>query len=160
MSSDIAESCQEDVFRLRATGLFVYLKKLAQLRGKPVRDVRNYEKILWFNNIPKEPECFTPAWGTVKPGHEEIWLEIKRPRFSEPPTVPAKVKPWVKEDEIRNSADIPELKSQILQNTVRPSRTRIESASEEDLEETPGFAELSDFPEVKIAWEKRKNKDK
>lgn len=36
-----------------------YLLRLALLRSKLIRDVAEYEKILWMSDIPHERGCFT-----------------------------------------------------------------------------------------------------
>ncbi len=52
-----------DPARNRALRLIQYLQALADLRTKIIRDVKDYEHILWLHEIPREKECFTQAWG-------------------------------------------------------------------------------------------------
>jgi len=40
-----------------------YLTPLASLRAKLIRDIAEYEKVLWVSNVPHERGCFTQAWG-------------------------------------------------------------------------------------------------
>lgn len=96
-----------------AIGLFSYLRELAKLRGRVKRLVESYESILWFSDIPREAECYTPAWGDVKESHEDIWLGVKKPRFSAPPAVPPDVRPWFDEDQVRDFSSELELKERI-----------------------------------------------
>ena len=42
--------------REKAARLFAYLRELAKLRLSMVRDCRDYEEIVWFHEIPMEPE--------------------------------------------------------------------------------------------------------
>ena len=62
--------------RKRALELIQYLQALASLRTKIIRDVKDYEKILWLHKIPQEKECSTQAWGPngIEP---DIWIEVK-----------------------------------------------------------------------------------
>src|SRR6266487_5955566 len=46
--------------RDRAIRLFEYLKRLAELRARTVRDLAEYTEVLWFCEVPAEPEC---RWG-------------------------------------------------------------------------------------------------
>ena len=47
--------------REKAARLFAYLRELAKLRLSTVRDCRDYEEVLWFHEIPIEPECASIA---------------------------------------------------------------------------------------------------
>ena len=40
-----------------------YLLRLATLRTKLIRDVADYERVLWVSTVPHERGCFTQAWG-------------------------------------------------------------------------------------------------
>lgn len=45
----------------KATRLIEYLVRLADLQRKSIKDIVNYEQILWFHEIPKLKGCFTQA---------------------------------------------------------------------------------------------------
>ena len=47
----------------KAVRLVEYLLKLATLRTKLIRDIAEYEKVLWVSSVPDERGCFTQAWG-------------------------------------------------------------------------------------------------
>jgi len=133
---------QDDTIRNRAMGLFTYLKKLAELRSKPIYKIDEYEKIIWFSEVPKEKECFTPAWGETKTGQEEIWLGIRKVNFIKPPSAPPKVLPWVNEQDLFNSDDIPKLQEKIL------------APNSEDANQQPQYMELSNYPDISEQWER------
>jgi hypothetical protein len=38
------------------------LKEFVGLRTTTVFDVNKYESVLWFSDMPHEPECQSPAW--------------------------------------------------------------------------------------------------
>ena len=125
----------------KTIGLFTYLKKIAELRTRVVHNVDDYEYILWFSDIPNEPECFTPAQGEIKPSQEEIWLGIKKVNFIKPPPLPNELRPWVIEEDLLNSSDIPNLQEKILNPKI----------INEDA--PPTYLELSDYPDISEQWE-------
>jgi hypothetical protein len=45
----------------KALRLARYLKAFVGLRSTVVRDVDTYETVLWFGDMPQEPECQSPA---------------------------------------------------------------------------------------------------
>jgi hypothetical protein len=92
-STQIASS--DELVRSNAIHIFAYLKELAQLRTKVVRDCQDYEDLIWFNDIPKEQGCFTIAWGTKTEGHDDEWIEIRKMREPPCPKPPMICSDWV-----------------------------------------------------------------
>jgi hypothetical protein len=66
MNKDTAE------IRKKAVRLFTYLKDLTRLRTAMVRDLSAYEGVLWFDDVPREPGCFTAAWGAQREETEGV----------------------------------------------------------------------------------------
>src|SRR3972149_319862 len=132
--------------RTQAINLFAYLRELAELRSKTVRRVEDYDKVLWFGDIPKEQECYTPAWGAFRTEDDDVWLEIKKPSIKPFPTVPKDVEPWVREVDLANSSDIPE----ILTKIAAPENA--EEANDASAEQR--FIELDTQPHVRPQWDK------
>ena len=66
-----------------------YLTRLASLRAKLIRDIAEYEKVLWVSNVPHERGCFTQAWGRDEEHEPDEWLEVQNRREPELPVVPA-----------------------------------------------------------------------
>ena len=65
--------------REQAIGLFTFLNALTELRSKTVRTLAQYEKILWFHEIPRELGCHCIAWGTrADEDVPEVWVEVKK----------------------------------------------------------------------------------
>src|SRR5260221_7661918 len=54
MTTDTTES--------KALRLARYLKEFVGLRSTTIRDVAKYESVLWFGEMPQEPECRSPSW--------------------------------------------------------------------------------------------------
>jgi len=72
-----------DQFQDRAKRLIQYLKHLATIKSKIIKDISDYHKVLWLNEIPKDSEyCFTQAWGINDEFNEDIWIEISK--YDEP----------------------------------------------------------------------------
>ena len=124
--------------RENAVALYTFLKEFAQLRTRNVRDIDNYDQVIWVSDIPREPGCDCIAWHRDADGEpDEIWLEIRKPRLTRPPDPPESVGAWVRPDQLADSSlDIPELYTTILG----------ESAADLPLS-------LEDHPEVQDAWD-------
>ena len=127
--------------RENAIALYSFLKEFAQLRTKITRDVSQYERegqVLWAYQIPRESGCYCIAWDRDPSStSDEVWVEIRKPRPSQPPGPPELVGPWVRRDQLGDSSlDFPEL-----------------------YETMPGEADgdpprsLEDYPDVKKAWD-------
>jgi hypothetical protein len=57
-------SLPDQEVRNRAIRLFAFLREVTELRSKTTRTCDQYEKILWFDEIPREPGCHCIAWRT------------------------------------------------------------------------------------------------
>lgn len=136
-STQIASS--DELVRSNAIHIFAYLKELAQLRTKVVRDCQDYEDLIWFNDIPKEQGCFTIAWGTKTEGHDDEWIEIRKMREPPCPKPPMICSDWVVTKDLLDSKTPPTLKDKI----PKPDRNG-------ELR----YAYLRENPEVEKAWKK------
>ncbi len=96
-------------FKDKAIRLIEYLQRLASLRTKLVRDLTNYERILWLSSIPQQKGCFTQAWGRDEDYDSDIWIEIQTRREPELPTIPHQCEGWIDKSSLRNKNDLPEL---------------------------------------------------
>ena len=137
----------DDPARERALRLIKYLQALASLRTKIVRDVKDYERILWFHEIPEEKGCFTQAWGPNDDIELDIWIEVKKRDEPVQPKVPKVCEPWVNKETLKHAEDLPELFTTI----------RVEVAAQDLQEDTssPVYEEqkLEDYPAVQKAWD-------
>ena len=72
---DIAVPVESKALRLAR-----YLREFVGLRSTTVSDVDKYETVLWFGDMPNEPECSSPAWNEgLEPGGP--WLEVRKQQF-------------------------------------------------------------------------------
>jgi REase_MTES_1575/AAA domain len=140
MANEHASSLTErsDELRDKAARLFTYLKEVCQLRFVMVRDCRNYDQLLWFHEIPREPECCCIAWSGPTETSDS-WIEIRRSPEPVCPAVPDICKDWVASADLLNSATIPALRERIL----APSGAG----------EPPSYIELSRQSRVRAKWE-------
>ncbi|HZD38772.1 MAG TPA: hypothetical protein VE664_09040 [Actinomycetes bacterium] len=102
------EDQEDQPSRDRAVRLFEYLKRLAELRARTVRELAEYTEVVWFDEVPVEPEC--RAVTGVPPGDALAWLTIERPRRMRPPELPEPLAPWIDRRELEDSAAEPELR--------------------------------------------------
>jgi very-short-patch-repair endonuclease len=134
----------------KAIRLVEYLLRLASLRTKLIRDIKDYEKVLWINNIPKQKGCFTQAWGRDEDYDSDIWIEIQNRREPELPSVPEQCEEWVDKDALRNTNDLPELRSEITRQDRNPNW--VEGSDEPEF--IVHSLSLVDYPNLPKLWER------
>ena len=135
--------------RDKAMRLVDYLTRIAQLRSKVVRNVDEYQNVLWLNDVPSQKGCFTQAWGRHEDHDSDVWIEIRRPIEPEVPSVPDVCRVWVRPESLRNKNDIPELPEEITEQIENPSWS--EDSDEPEL--IPRTKRLEDYPKVQHAWD-------
>ena len=139
-----------DTIRDNAVGLFRYLRDLADLRAKNVRDVTSYELTFWFSELPCEKECYTPAWNGEETTDEDNWLRIDKPVRPELPGTPADCQHWFDSAKLDDVSSEPKLYDEI----VDPKWISSDREDGDDSDSTPPpNLLLSDHPHVFSAWE-------
>jgi AAA domain len=135
-----------------AVRLFEYLKKLSELRTRPVRDLAEYADTLWFHDIPAEPECRVVT-GTP-PADPLTWISVNRPRRLAMPPIPELLAPWLNLEELRDSAADPRLREEAdLVRSVRgPERDEVDRVEGHRLDEHPGV--LAAWADYRRSWER------
>jgi very-short-patch-repair endonuclease len=142
--TEIAESegRESQQRRDRAIRLFEYLKRLAELRARTVRDLAEYTEVVWFDEVPPEPECRTVTG--VPPADPLAWLTIERPRRTRPPDLPEVLGPWIEGRQLEDSAAEPELRETAsLEVTYQGADGEVVRSEQQRIE---------DHPEVGAAW--------
>ncbi|MGQ9663459.1 MAG: AAA domain-containing protein, partial [Kiritimatiellia bacterium] len=134
----------------KAVRLVDYLLRLANLRAKLIRDIAEYEKVLWLSDIPHEGGCFTQAWGRDEEHEPDEWLEVQNRREPELPAVPAQCRDWVSLPSLRNKNDLPELLPEITRKIPNPGWRE----GSDQRETIPQTERLEDHPEVVRAWDR------
>ncbi len=136
-------SAQEEAIRNQGIALFTFLKELAQLRTRTIRDLAQYEEILWLSEIPREPQCHCATWYKgVEGGTSDAWLEVHKPELRPPPDPGTELLPWLVMGQIEDSSgDFPELRSEIsVENEIGEERQFERRRIEE-------------YPQIKELWE-------
>jgi len=127
-----------------------YLTRLTLLRSKLVRDIDEYEKVLWIGRVPHEGGCFTQAWGSDEEHDPDEWLEVQNRREPELPTVPAQCKEWLNHQALRNKGDLPELLPEITRQIQNPDWRE----GSDQPETIPHTEPLEDHPDTQRAWDR------
>ena len=142
MAIDAAMSSESRALRLAR-----YLKEFVGLRSTTIRDVSNYESVLWFGDMPREAECQSPAWSDEFESGD-TWLMVRKQQFPKPPAPPEIILPWIDEQALkRAAAAMPEL---------RPTRLvpDLDAAIEDDAEPPLVEQRLDDHHEVIGAYDR------
>lgn len=139
MTSDGPEMSREE-------RLVRYLRSLAGLRTKTVRDVSRYEHRVWLGRIPEEPECFSRHRDEPLDDDPDLWMEVRKPEEPLLPSPPEECRRWVGEWDRNDFRTPPSLREQILVLT-RPTESD-DTADERE----PTTLRLDDHPAVRGAW--------
>lgn len=134
----------------KAIRLVDYLTRLALMRTRLIRDIDEYERVLWLSSVPHERGCFTRAWGLDDEHELDEWLEIQNRREPELPVVSAGCKDWVNQSTLRNKDDFPELLQEITRQVQNPD-WREDSDQPETILRTD---RLEGYPDVQRAWDR------
>lgn len=123
-----------------------YLREFVALRSKTVRDVDEYDSVLWFHEMPQTSDCRSGAWIDAY-DQAEPWLEVRKQEFESPPAPPDVLAGWIDSEALFEAT-----------SSIEPLRPTIfETDPEVDLEEgeTPPVVarRLEDHPEVVEAFE-------
>ena len=136
---------QIDGSESRELRLARYLKEFVGLRSTAVKDVDKYESVLWFGDMPQEPECQSPAWidgsETGAP-----WLSVQKQQFPRAPNSPDVILPWIEEAALRRAT--------VEMPALRKTRLVPDNSIEVSGGEQPPLVEdrLEDHPEVTAAY--------
>jgi len=135
--------------RQKAFHLVDYLIRLASLRTKLVREINDYDKILWLSDIPQQKGCFTQAWGRDEDYDSDIWIEIQTRREPDLPTIPDQCEGWIDKSPLRNKNDLPQLLPERIKKIKNPEwREGTEQSEYISITE-----HLEDFPAIQKAWD-------
>ena len=119
--------------------LYLTVKGLQKDLDDWIRDYSDYEEVLWFKNVPHEPECYSAAWGAKREqddeGDRDIWLEVRKRKEPTCPKIPDECVNWVNPSTVSNSDEghIPELYERITIPPTEKSRPEDEEISQEPI---------------------------
>jgi very-short-patch-repair endonuclease len=139
----------------KALRLARYLREFVGLRSTTVYDVSKYESVLWFGDMPQEPECQSPAW-TPECERGDPWLVVQKQQFPARPIPPEVILPWIDQRALmRATPEMPELRPVWLDSGAEDeSRGDGEPPQtvERRLDHYPGVVEA--YERYRPAWEK------
>ena len=130
----------------KALRLARYLRAFVGLRSSTVFDLNKYESVLWFSDMPQEPDCRSPAW-EQEFNDGDPWLIVHKQQFPALPAPPDIVLSWIDQQSLRQAGgDMPKL---------RPTKVEPDVAAKVAEGEEPPLVErnLRDFPDVVSAYD-------
>jgi predicted GIY-YIG superfamily endonuclease len=104
----------------KAIRLVNYLTGLARLRTKLIRDLAEYQKVVWLSSVPHERGCFTRACQRDEEHEPDEWLEVQNQREPGVPSVPPQCEDWVNESGVR--IPLPPVVARVVRGERRLSR--------------------------------------
>lgn len=140
-----------DSEKSKALRLMEYLKRLASLRTKVIRNITEYQKALWLKDIPRIRGAFSRAWGSDDNFDPEIWIEIKKTLEPEIPAIPLICQDWVEPSSLKKKGEIPELR--VLTTNVTETSPPLRSDSGQS-ELFNGTKLREADPKIQQTWEK------
>lgn len=96
------DTLKDSAEKSKVIRLVDYLTRLASLRTKIIRDVSEYQNVLWIKDIPRQKGCFTQAWGRDEDFDSDVWIEVETQREPELPSAPVSCKDWIDKSSLRN----------------------------------------------------------
>lgn len=124
-----------------------YLREFVGHRTTVLRDVDDYDEVLWFADMPQHADCRSGAWedGSIA---SNAWLEVRKQAFEPAPELPKVLAPWVDEQEItRASRGMPPLRQSISVPDGDPGQAEGETPR-------PVTWSLSGHPEVQTTYDR------
>ena len=149
-ASPVAPSISKplDKARTHVINVIEYLSALARVNAVVVRDIENYQNILWLSDIPRDgTNCYSRTWGADESTPDDIWLEIKKIPEPPLPAVPKICEQWVIESQLRKFDSIPSLNQTI---TITTKVIDPDTGEQHEALET---RRLADTPVVKTSWD-------
>jgi very-short-patch-repair endonuclease len=135
----------------KALRLARYLREFVGLRTATIYDVNNYESVLWFGDMPQEPECRCPAWDQNGESGGR-WLEVHKQQFPPTPAPPEIILPWIdRRALIRASDEMPGLRPTRLEPDPESMAGGAEEARKRRLEDCPDV--IAAYERYRPAWE-------
>ncbi len=134
----------------KAVRLVEYLYRMSLLHAKLVRNIAEYEKVLWISSVPHEQGCFTQAWGRDEEHESDEWLEIQNRREPELPAVPEPCKKWINPPSLRNKNEKPTLLSEITIEIKNPDNRK----GSKEPECISQVEKIEAHPEIQRAWDR------
>jgi hypothetical protein len=128
----------------KAIRLVKYLTGIARLRTKLIRDLSDYQNVVWLSGVPQERGCFTRARGQDEEHEPDEWLEVQNRREPKLPNVPPQCEDWPIQSALRAKSDLPGL----LPETTREVQNPDWCEGADEPKTVPRTERLVDHPEI------------
>ena len=145
-----AGSSGDTMLRKRAVQLFTFLRELVSLRTTVVRSCERYDRVLWIDQVPREPECDCIAFRPLQEAEaaDDWWLRVRKPNFADPPQLPAELAGWANPDQLRDSSLEAPPVSREIEVPAQPAPGPAGSESRTTLR-----VRMEDHPQLRAAWD-------
>lgn len=137
-----------DIDRNKVVRLIEYLSKLATLRVKIIREIKEYDNVLWLSEIPRDTKkCYTKAWGIPSEIEEDNWIEIQKYPQPELPAPSDICNDWLDSEQLLNIDSQPKL-SELIELEAITEDTDGKNVIHYETKK------LIEYPEIEKAWKK------
>lgn len=133
----------------KAVNFFTFLMRTQQLLDRPIRTVKGFEKVIWFDNLPEHP-AVRSAHRVADLGPDVPLLEVERLGKQGSPVLPDELKPWVNGPS-NDAGQEPSLHEAIDVDGVSASAEGQASGGEE---QPTRRMELAEVPQVAAAFDR------
>ncbi|MDB4650141.1 hypothetical protein OAE37_00075 [Pirellulaceae bacterium] len=115
---------ESDDIVTNAGNIFRYLIEIKELQSRSIRNLKDYEKVIWLSDIPRENQCYCAAWNlfgdTTEDDGSGAWISVKKPTLTSPPELPDGIDSFVDLEDWRNSSlEKPSLKEPPREELIR-----------------------------------------
>jgi len=142
-----------EIFK-NAIGLIDFLKEISLLRRKTIRDIRDYEEVMWLSKVPNENKgCFSRSFGDDPEYEEAIWVEVTKSQEPILKRPPVECNNWFLEESLKNADDVPTLQETIfeIKSETNPDYDPDDPESEEFID-VKVQKNINEFPEIESLW--------
>jgi len=147
---DLSET-NDNLIRDRAVRLFQFLKELARLKSKTVRDLSAYE-VVWFDDIPEYKGCFSILFPESDRLQDSAWLEIRKSSQPKRPPMPPSCLKWLEDGPDDDPQAEPRLQDEIPADIAPTTDSNLSFPSRESVFPAP-VERLADHPKIQQEWE-------
>ena len=149
---DVSEA-NGKLVRDRAIHLFTFLKEMARLRTKVIRELSTYDHVVWFHEVPECTGCFSILSPESDETQEGVWLEVRRPKEPQKPSIPSSCLKWLDASAKADPLVEPRLRDEILTRVLQHG-ILAESQQSQDTLSSDQFEQLADHPEILEDWQR------
>ena len=139
----------------KSGALLRFLRDTATLRRKRIPAYGPGDKLLWFGEVPRDrPECRSAFFADNPSEFSDLWLEVRKKRMPPRPSVPEILKDWVRQQDLDQVDQEPELLPEITVLVERrvPDPEAPPHQGRTVTEKVPDVRCLRDHPEAENAW--------